>query len=47
MASNMSMDKITFIVRGVFDKIWTPSMNFLRYDVYAGNQFQQGQALRG
>lgn len=48
MASNMSMEKITYIVRrkqNVFDDIWKPFMYFLRHNVNVGNLLQQEQAL--
>ena len=48
MASNMSMEKITYIVRrklNVFDNIWGPFRYFLRHNTNVGNLLQQEQAL--
>ena len=47
MASSMSMEKITYIVRrkeNVFDEIWSPFINFLRYNVNVGILLQQEEA---
>ena len=48
MASNMSMEKITYIVRrkqNVFDNTWGPFRYFLRHNTNVGNLLQQEQAL--
>ena len=48
MASNMSMEKIMYIVRrkpNVFDNIWGPFRYFLRHNTNVGNSLQQEQAL--
>ena len=48
MASNMSMENITYIVRrkqNVFDNIWGPFRYFLRQNTNVGNLLQQEQAL--
>ena len=49
MASNMTMERITYIVRQkqhVFDDIWRPFICFLRQDANVGNMLQQEEALR-
>ena len=48
MASNMSIEKIMYIVRrkqNVFDNIWGPFRYFLRHNTNVGNSLQQEQAL--
>lgn len=49
MASDMTMEKITYIIRWkqhVFDDIWRPFICFLRHDANVGNVLQQEEALR-
>jgi len=44
MALNMTMEKITYIIRRkqhVFDNIWRPFMTFLKHDANIGNLLQQ------
>ena len=45
MASNMTMEKITYIIRQkqhVFDDIWRPFICFLRHDANVGDLLQCG-----
>lgn len=49
MASNMTLEKITYIIRRkqhVLDNIWRPFISFLRHDANVGNLLQQEEALR-
>ena len=49
MASNMTTEKITYIIRRkqhVFDDIWRPFICFLRHDANVGKVLQQEEALR-
>lgn len=44
MASNMSMEKITYIVKkkqNMFEDVWRPFTNFLRHSVNVGSLLQQ------
>lgn len=49
MATNMTMEKITYIIRRkqhVFDDIWRPFICFLKHDANVGNLLQQEEAQR-